>query len=828
MSLWQQVRSLILNRNYRDSQVNFPIVESPKSPVSGLLYFVARHFYIFAATATAFYILIPSFPYLRSNKKMFTKRPDKHTTGLINLRNDCFANSTLQAYLSLPGLTEYLNQFISEFEKLAQLMIKHNIAEDLKVDTSEGTKSRDKNSKFEIPLHIALAEIVKKLQETQMTTRTISVWTFLHSLEKIFDARISRSQHDAHELTLLINETLENENVKIVKNYRLWCSKFQDNVHAIDELESIDIPEFPFSGLILSQMRCLTCSHVSKPSFSPFLMLTLHTPQKVSTNLESMLEENDSESIEGYQCIKCRVSKIVENEMHRQAQGKSVSPDEADFINKLKELDSDPQLSINRDLESSLEDYVKSYKKDGVDISQVSSTVLRKALILKPPKVFGIHLSRSSFNGVEVTRNPCRVTFNDSLSLSIGQEYYHELKQFQSAAQEEGSTGGQQIKSNVLTTDVNDMEDEDVQREDFEENGNDEDDEEESAGISTASELDTSDTSSLTSAESVNSLQQSTTTAATLRENTNIKFAPSKTSGGSPESSAFKSPDTLNNTPITEDQTDNLKRHFQNFKFNENDNYKYKLKAMIRHQGSHTQGHYECYKHKPLFVKDREGNIIKLSPEIKYSPMESADVQSSLSTGDMKSKELNTLAEPEKKRKFTLTGNRRPSIAPSDEISNNKPRTYSESSNASSATSGSDQEFSNGGFRRKLSNFMGKRPSVYQAHTEEANIQEIITSGLTTPAEILVNDIDSGYFNAPVNSQALMKTLEEQQQLDESTKESHKVKMKKIPTLIKSPYWRISDATITEVSRSAVLLETTTVYMLYYERVDRKQIRQRS
>jgi ubiquitin carboxyl-terminal hydrolase 16 len=314
-------------------------------------------------------------------------------------------------------------------------------------------------------------------------------------------------------------------------------------------------------------------------------------------------------------------------------------------------------------------------------------------------------------------------------------------------------------------------------------------------------------------------------TTATLRESTNIKNAPSKASGATPVSSASKSPDTLNNTPITEDQTDNLKRHFQNFKFNENDNYKYKLKAMIRHQGSHTQGHYECYKHKPLFVKDREGNIIKLSPEIKYSAMGSSDVQSSLGTSDTKSKELNTSTEPERRRKFTLTGNRRPSIAPSDEVTNNRPRTYSESSN----TSGSDQEFSNGGFRRKLSNFMGKRPSVYQAHTEEANIQEIIQSGLTTPAEILVNDIDSDYFNAPVNSQALMKTLEEQQQLDESTtKEPHKVKMKKIPTLIKSPYWRISDATITEVSRSAVLLETTTVYMLYYERVDRKQIRQRS
>ena len=50
-----------------------------------------------------------------------------------------------------------------------------------------------------------------------MTTRTISVWTFLHELENIFNAKMSRSQHDAHELTQLINETLENENLKFKK-----------------------------------------------------------------------------------------------------------------------------------------------------------------------------------------------------------------------------------------------------------------------------------------------------------------------------------------------------------------------------------------------------------------------------------------------------------------------------------------------------------------------------------------------------------------------------------------------------------------------------------
>lgn len=746
---------------------------------------------------------------------MFTKRPDKHTTGLINLRNDCFANSSLQAYLALPGLSEYLNQFIAAFNKLRRFMAEHGIEEGLELSKTEGTKSRNKNSKFEIPLHFALADIVKKLQETQMTTRTISVWTFLHSLEKIFDARISRSQHDAHELTLLINETLENENIKILKNYRSWCSKF-DGSSLLEELESVEVPEFPFSGLILSQMKCLTCAHVSKPSFAPFLMLTLHTPQTISTDLETMLEENDSESIEEYQCIKCRVSAVIANEERRESMDKIPAQEEVEFLDQLKELNRDPKLSINRDLEAGLDKYLKNYKKDNVDVSKISSTVFRKALILKPPKIFGIHLSRSNFNGVEVTRNSCRVAFKDNLSLSIGQEYYQELKQFQYAAHEEGFNSGQQIKSNVLTTDLNDIEDDDVQREDFEEKGSPDDDEEnesESTDLNTASELDTSDVSSI-STESVKSNHESITTA-TISESANKNLPPGVASNLSRPAS--KIPDTLNNTPITEEQTDKLKRHFENFKFNENDNYKYRLKAMIRHQGSHTQGHYECYKHKPLFVKDSDGNIFKLSPEILTTlPADCKD--------DVLNQEKAT-SKDDKRRKFTISGNNRTSSFTNNDVQTSKMHTASDSSN-SSADVGSDAEISNGGFRRRLSNFMGKRPSVYQAHTEEANIQEIIQSGLTTPAEILVNDMDADYFNAPVNSQALFRSLEEQKELDATKEKSSKVKMKKIPTLIKSPYWRISDATITEVSRSAVLLETSTVYMLYYERVDRKQIRQ--
>lgn len=747
-----------------------------------------------ALIALAYYILAPSlFPPSEQERAMFTKRPDKHTTGLINLRNDCFANSSLQAYLSLPGLTDYLNSFIDSFHQL-QSLSPQTAKEDYAVETEgeDASKEKGRNKKptvFGIPLHIALARIMKKLQDTQMTTRTVSVWTFLHELETIFHAKISRSQHDAHELTQLINETLENENLRVQKRLKLLLADKLVSPVLVEQLESLEIPEFPLSGLILTQMVCLTCKHVLKPSFSPFLMLTLHTPEKVSTDLDKILDENESETIDGYQCLKCRLQRIVQNEEY--AKRSEFEEGEQEYLSQIASLNNDSQLSINEDLSEGLESYVKSYNKNGTDISMVTSTVLRKNLILKPPKIFGIHLSRSSFDGVSATRNACRVSFKDQMTLSIGKEYFEELKQFQNAARDDESDAI--IKSNVLTTDVNDMEDEDVQREDVDEKGEeDEDDSEVTSSSATEGEEDLdgdetdSDASSLTSQESIS---ESIATTATLKGGSTappLVFS---------RQTAKKPVETLNNAPITEDQTDDLKEHFKSFKFNENDVYKYKLKALIRHQGSHTQGHYECYKRKPLFVKDKEGNIFKLSPEISDESIEDG-VHCSVSIE--KPEDVNSAAGKENE-----SSKRSNSVSLEEHLKFHN-----------AIETGDIKGIGGTPFRRKLSNMMGRRPSIFQADPQD--IHEIIHSGLTTPAELLIENPEPDYFSA--RPSAFEK---------KNVQEKERVKMTKIPSLIKNPYWRISDSQITEVSRSAVLCETTSVYMLYYERVDRKQIKSR-
>lgn len=845
MSLLEQLRCLIVNRD---------TVVAPTQVANRNTDFVRN--FLFSRTSEqqrnliisgilvglSFYILLPSIsiPFLPDHRQqMFSKRPDKYTTGLINLRNDCFANSSLQAYLALPKLTEYLNEFISAFKQLKKFMEANGIKPELHINTQDeshgSSKFKTNNSKFEIPLHYALSKMMKSLQETRMSSRTISVWTFLHALEKIFNAKISKSQHDAQELTQLINETLENENVKILKKLKQLRKELLNNPNLINDLDAIQLPEFPFSGLILSQMKCLSCSFVSKPNFSPFLMLTLNAPEKSSTELETIIDENESESIEGYQCLKCRLIKITENENHLKEIGKSNnSEDEVSILNTLFDLNNDDKLCINDDLSPELEEYIKSYNKYGLDIAKVTSTVFRRQQILKPPKIFGIHLSRSSFNGVDVTRNSCRVSFKDHLTLSIGKDYHEELKQFQGTANEESISEAANFSSNVLTNDIDDVEDEEHQREDIDENGNEDEENEEISttdnGDNTTSDNefddgdDDSDSSSLTSTETSH-------TTPTIRGSTKDKQFDAASS-----STTLRTPETLNNAPITEDQTDKLRKHFRSFKFNDNDIYKYKLRALIKHLGSHSQGHYECYKRKPLYVKDREGVIFKLSPEILdditgditcdvtgISVLDPTfrDEERNASSHNAKDDNSSETVTRKKKFSFSFSNNRRGSVASSssDNVdSTNKAgsNTHDEVTNLRNINE-EEYEDSSSGLRRKLSTMMGRRPSVFQADPANANIQEIIHSGLNTPAELLVDGPEVDYFSSFGGGP--------QKTIPEDKEQSKKVKMRKIPSLIKHPFWRISDSEITEVSRSTVLWENSSVYMLYYERVDRGQIK---
>ncbi|CUM66335.1 uncharacterized protein PRCAT00003997001 [Priceomyces carsonii] len=813
MSLFQDLRSLIINKDIIKQLIDTPL----NNDASNLLTFwfkcsrekQTKLFIGGLIFGLSIYILAPSIRLLfrgsydyENDKGMLSKRPDKYTTGLINLRNDCFANSSLQAYLALAGFTDYLNKFITSFDELKAFISANGISEDiLKADMNDKSSRKSKQNGFEIPLHIAMATIVKKLQTTQMSSHTISVWTFLHCLEKIFNAKISKSQHDAQELSQLINETLENENIRIAKSLKSIKSAISDNHILLEQMEAVEVPEFPLKGLILSQMRCLECQALSKPHFAPFLMITLHPPEELQTNIDTLLEENEKETISGYQCLKCRLLKIIANEDFMKEKGILKNDDkENELIAKLREYNGEEALCINEDLAEDLEKYIKEYNKGGLDISKITSTVMRSALILKPPKIFGLHLSRSSFNGYEIVRNPCNVSFKDSLTLSIGKKYSDKIKQLQAAAQEELSEDIPNIESKVLTTDSDDMEDEDVQREDIDQKGNEDEEEEEEddddTDVDTDLEDDDTDSSSFTSTESM--------------QNNNPNDSSDKGSRSTDvtsEMSVLKTSETINKTPISDEQTGKLVEQFKQFKFNDNDIYKYRLKAVIKHQGSHTQGHYECYKKKPLYVKNKDGTIFKLSPEILDNVVTTESTESSTvdatSLSSLKPNEPSSL-----KRRLSLLNKKR------SETNNEDLNSASNAEDPPLLKNLQEEDEDSSGFRKKFSTMMGRRPSLYQADPAHANIQEILSSGLTTPAEVLVNDLESDYFSKPMESDKA-----------QSQNDDHTVRMKKIPSLIKHPFWKISDANVMEVSKASVLCETSSVYMLYYERVDRKQIK---
>ncbi|KAK6465489.1 hypothetical protein DFJ63DRAFT_316702 [Scheffersomyces coipomensis] len=813
--IWNQIRLLIVSgSNININKNNLQTIPKGSGSNTGIIDSIVNYWHSLTLRkqrllilqssivfSVVYYILSPS---ITSQPPMFSKRPDKYTTGFINLRNDCFANSSLQAYSSLPGLTDYLNKFINNFQKLNQFIIDnkiniHQVIEDKLTIYKESNKKdhhsessskfKNSNTKFSIPLHFALAEIIKKLQETQLSSRTISVWTFLHCLESIFNAKISRSQHDAHELTQLINETLENENLKIMKLLSFIIKHLHKyinnpNPHEYDLLQSIIIPEFPFGGLLLSQFQCAKCNGVSTPKFSPFTMITIHAPEKLSCELDTLIEQNESETIDGYNCLKCRIDAIVQNE--KLLNRTITDEDELNHINEIKKIfgENFKTFCINEDLPTLLETYINQYQTqtlNGFQISQITSTVIKKTQILKPPRIFGIHLSRSSFNGVDITRNSCHVSFKDNLNLSIGKEYRDRLKDFQDSINNQEQVEFNEIKStNVLTHDLNDVEDEDVQREDIDEKGNEENEEDEEE----EEEVDDVDADSNTSStdeipegdedkEDDSNPSSRGTSVGSKTSQTTIPHSSSTTA-----TSADSTSKTINNAPISTAQEDDLRDHFKKFKFNDNDIYKYKLKAMIRHQGSHTQGHYECYKRKPLYAKDKDGNIFKLTPEINIDD------------------------------DYDLTANGGDGDENSSTLMNNT---------TSIKTTGSTP------MKRRLSSIMGSKPSIiYQTNTEESNIEEIINSGLATPAEFLVhesvNHIDAAF------ASSLTEDAFNKKQSDQA---SSKVKMKKIPSIIKNPYWRISDSNVIEVSKRQVLVETSSVYMIYYERVERKQIKSR-
>lgn len=306
-----------------------------------------------------------------------SKRPDKYTTGFNNTANDCFANSTIQSLAPLWRLNEYFTA-----------MINYPLP-------SEAIR-------YPMPLHLAMIDMLGTLQQPIHSNKTLSVWNLLHLLEQIHQGRISRNQHDAHELMVMIIDTLEDEYLKFFS----FISKLSEDM----KKDVAKPPHFPFSSIVESKLRCMKCKQTSLPVKNPMMMLELITPQISATSLEKMISNSRSEVIEGYSCLVCMVKVMILYQSKL-----TLTLEQTEFMSRMKEKLIAGELLIN-------EDYSEDPLYKGIISSNsilqddnLKSVVFRETSFDVPPDIIPIHLSRSIFADTQSWRNACDVKFPNKI-----------------------------------------------------------------------------------------------------------------------------------------------------------------------------------------------------------------------------------------------------------------------------------------------------------------------------------------------------------------------------------------------------------------------------
>lgn len=299
------------------------------------------------------------------------KKAGKHTVGLLNPANDCFANSNLQALASLRILYGYISHLA--------LILPPN-PDQLGPEPSPSKKG----DSAPLALSIALGKAIVQLNEPILSPKSASPWPFLHVLEKFYNSQISRNQHDAHELLHLILETLETEHSHISKIYNGKTSPSKKVV----------IPDFPFQGMTIDRITCSKCGYSPTTSSATFIVFSLMVPQKRSANLTDLLAEVSSpEYIKDYGCTKCRVSHV-----------RQLNKD-AELVKQLEEYTTDQALL-------QLPDALESQLPKGI-----TSSIAKSMQFGKLPQILTIHLSRSIYGGFGASRNSCKVNVVEFLEL---------------------------------------------------------------------------------------------------------------------------------------------------------------------------------------------------------------------------------------------------------------------------------------------------------------------------------------------------------------------------------------------------------------------------
>lgn len=337
------------------------------------------------------YIIIPSaFPGNHDNRSI-AKRPDKYTTGLINPSVDCFANSNMQALASLPKFNSYLKSFNDVYRHIMFASRSLNIA------YLPG-----------IPLHLAMIDMLSELQSTIYSPRSISVWDFLHVLERIHNSHIARNQSDAHELLQIILETLLTEYQDLRKVY--------DSSAQLRSMITLPFPRFPFTSEVESHFQCLRCGGNSSLNRNSMMIFSLSLPESSSVEIDEILRNSGNEIIKDYSCLICKVKYILATK-DQLIQKRS----ELQKVGKLEKLLVTGSLLINSDLDPDLESFINNYPK--INTPEMKSDVHRQIDIIEPPEILILHISRSLFEYTQAWKNSCNVIFDNTIDLKVSETH---------------------------------------------------------------------------------------------------------------------------------------------------------------------------------------------------------------------------------------------------------------------------------------------------------------------------------------------------------------------------------------------------------------------
>ncbi|XP_022218721.2 ubiquitin carboxyl-terminal hydrolase 36 isoform X1 [Drosophila obscura] len=210
--------------------------------------------------------------YPRENIRIGWKQSERKWqvgTGMINVGNTCYLNSTLQALFHIPALANWL---VSEQAHL----------ENCSITESNGG--------------CIICAMAKTLQTTQSSQSAMRPFHIYSKLKQICKHMVVGRQEDAHEFLRFLVEAME-------KAYLMRFRNFKE----LDQLVKETTPLYQiFGGYLRSEVRCLSCSHVSI-TFQHFqdLLLDIRKSDTLEEAFDGYFSRERLEDM-GYKCEGCK------------------------------------------------------------------------------------------------------------------------------------------------------------------------------------------------------------------------------------------------------------------------------------------------------------------------------------------------------------------------------------------------------------------------------------------------------------------------------------------------------------------------------------------